>query len=508
LSRNGPILKPPKNPGAFAVRRRFQGLLGKRRTMDNLPVLGEAHAAYLGLKRSAQAIRGRGANIFTQWVGDPDALGSAILLKTILTSLGAKEVRILSGSLGHPQNRKLVEMTGLVLQDPNKERIRTGLHCMVDTSPPVGMTNTMGVDPVNDYFFVADHHADPADVEANCRMRGVKRVQLPFVGLAIGSTSAFMAVIATAFGVLDRLTTAERAAAALGIYTDTSALLHGATPLDFKMFEVLTRTVETQDILDELRDYRVPPEWNLYRAAAFRNQEVTGAVRVGPVGFVRDEHRDVVAEIASELLRVEDTSIAVAIGVTGRGVEVSIRADSRLLGQNQQRIVGIIDYLLEAAFPGVSGFKHDRRPPHRVEGGACVPLTPEQRSEWQLEGRSPRPAGNGPILAHCKELARMLVVALRDLEALQPQDMEGLLNAVGAPASLRARSGEAGRGRAAGTAERSRTNGARAENGRTQGAGSANEHSDNGQGQGARAGNGRAENGRTENGRSRKAAGG
>jgi len=174
---------------------------------------------------------------------------------------------------------------------------------MVDTSPPLGMTNTVGVDPVLDYFFVADHHADPVDVEENCRAKGVKRVQLPFVGLAIGSTSAFMAVIATAFGVLEKLTAAERAAVALGIYTDTSALLHGATPLDFKMFELLTRTVETQDILDDLRDYRVPPEWNLYRGAAFRNEEVTGTVRVGPIGFVRDEHRDVIAEIANELSR-------------------------------------------------------------------------------------------------------------------------------------------------------------------------------------------------------------
>ena len=111
--------------------------------------------------------------------------------------------------------------------------------------------------------------------------------------------------------MLDELTPAEKAAAALGIYTDTSALLHGATPLDFRMFEVLTRSEETQDILDELRDYRVPPEWYLYRAAAFRNQEVTGAVRVAPVGFVRDEHRDVIAEIANELLRVEGTSIAI-----------------------------------------------------------------------------------------------------------------------------------------------------------------------------------------------------
>jgi nanoRNase/pAp phosphatase (c-di-AMP/oligoRNAs hydrolase) len=431
MPRNGPILIPPRRTNPFVVRRRFQGIVGKRRTAEILPLLGEAHAAYMGLKLASPTIRGRGGNIYTQWVGDPDALGSAILLRAILRGLGAKEVRILTGSLGHPQNYKLVELARLTLHNPNAGRLRGGLHCMVDTSPPLGMTNTTGVDPVPEYFFVADHHADPEDVEENCRLRNVKRVLLPFVGLEVGSTSAFMAVVAAAFGVLEELTPAERAAAALGIYTDTSALLHGATALDFKMFELLTRTEETQEILDELRDYRVPPEWHLYRAAAFRNQAVTGAVRVAPVGFVRDEHRDVIAEVASELLRVEGTSIGIAIGVTSRGVEVSIRADSRLLEQDQQRIVRVIDYLLETAFPGVSGFKHDRQPPHRVEGGACVPLTPDQRAEWRLDGRS-RVAGNGAVLAHCRELSRMIVAALHDLEALQPEEMEGLLTAVGA----------------------------------------------------------------------------
>jgi len=451
--RNGPILIPPNYATPFVVRRRFQSIIGKRRTGENVEVLTQAHAAYVGLKQNAALIRGRGANVFTQWVGDPDALGSALLLRAVLMALGSKEVRILTGSLGHPQNYKLVELAKLTLDSPNAGRLRTGLNCMVDTSPPLGMTNTTGVDPVPEYFFVADHHADPTDVEENCRMKGVKRVLLPFVGLEVGSTSAFMAVVAATFGVLEQLTAAERAAAALGIYTDTSALLHGATPLDFKMFEVLTRTEETQEILDELRDYRVPPEWHLYRAAAFRNQEVTGAVRVAPVGFVREEHRDVIAEVANELLRVEGTSIGIAIGVTTRGVEVSIRADSRLLEQDQQRIVRVIDYLLETAFPGVSGFKHDRQPPHRVEGGACVPLTPEQRSEWRLEARS-RVAGNGPVLAHCKELSRMLVAALHDLEALEPVEMEGLLTAVGARKKIpvdatpgRRRRSTAGRGR-------------------------------------------------------------
>ena len=430
MSRNGRVLNPPRTAGAGVVRRRFQGLLGKRRTLEILPVLTQAHAAYRGLKRSAKAIRGRGANVFTQWVGDPDALGSAVLLTAVLKKLGAEEVRILTGSLGHPQNRNLVERCGIELLDPNKDRLRKGLHCMVDTSPPLGMLATTGVQSVKDYFFVADHHADPAEVEENCRAKGVKRVRLPFVGLAVGSTSAFMAVLAAMFDVLDSLTPAEKAAAALGIYTDTSALLHGATPLDFKMFEVLTRSEETQDILDELRDYRVPPEWNAYRAAAFRNQEVTGAVRVAPVGFVRDAHRDVIAEIATELLRVEQTSIAIAIGVTTRGVEVSVRADSRLLGTDQQRIVRVIDYLLGQAFPGVSGFRHDRRPPHRVEGGACGPLTKDQRIEWGLDNGGARVATSGPILAYCQELARQLVAALRDLEQTDPEEMEGLLREV------------------------------------------------------------------------------
>ena len=147
MSRNGRILSPPRPAGPHVVRRRFQGILGKRRTLENLAVLGQAHSAYMGLKRSAKAIRGRGANIFTQWVGDPDALGSAVVLTAILRDLGAEEVRILTGSLGHPQNRNLVARCGIVLHDPNRDRLRGGLHCMVDTSPPLGHPGDAGRRP-------------------------------------------------------------------------------------------------------------------------------------------------------------------------------------------------------------------------------------------------------------------------------------------------------------------------------------------------------------------------
>ncbi len=427
MKKNGTILqRPAKLPGLAAVIARFGSPLGRRFTRNNLALLALVHMAHSALKRSQKAIRGRGANIFTQWVGDPDALGSAILLRAILEELGAKEVRILTGSLGHPQNRNLVERCGIELHDPNTERLPRGLQCMVDTSPPLGAANTGRIQPVFEYFFVADHHADPEDVEANCRAEGVKRVKLAFVGLPVGSTSAFMAALGMAFGVWDKLEPAGRAAAALGIYTDTSALLHGSTPLDFRMFEKLTRDEETQDILDELRDYRVPPEWQQYRAAAFQNMEATGSVRVAPVGYVREDHRDVIAEVANELLRIEATSIAIAVAVTERGTEVSIRADSRLLGFDRERIVRVIEYLLSYAFPGVSGFKYERRPPHRVEGGACVPHREAEERLWRL-GAGHKPAQGDPILEHCRACARALIAALQDLKFAKPDEIQGLL---------------------------------------------------------------------------------
>jgi nanoRNase/pAp phosphatase (c-di-AMP/oligoRNAs hydrolase) len=426
--RNGAtILKPVKLPKLQAVLPRFGASLGRRFTRNHLELVGLVHTAYLGLRRSARSIRGRGANIFTQWVGDPDALGSAVLLKGILEALGAKEVRVLTGSLGHPQNRNLVERCGIQLLDPNEGRLPKGLNCMVDTSPPLGMSNTTRVRGVPEYFFVADHHADREDVERRCHENGVKRVKLPYVGLPVGSTSAFLAALAMEFDVWERVGPEGRAAAALGIYTDTSALLHGSTALDFRMFEKLTRDEATQDILDELRDYRVPPEWQTYRANAFLNLEATGSVRVAPVGYVREDHRDVIAEVANEVLRIEGTSIAIAVAVTERGTEVSVRADSRLLGLDRERIVRVVEHLLNHAFPGVSGFKYERRPPHRVEGGACVPHSEAKDRMWAL-GTAAGHAGNGDsILEHCRAAARALIVALQDLKAAKPEELQGLL---------------------------------------------------------------------------------
>ena len=163
MPRNGPVLIPPRRANHFVVRRRFQGIVGKRRSAEILPVLTEAHAAYMGLKLHSPSIRGRGANIYTQWVGDPDALGSALLLRAVLRALGAKDARILTGSLGHPQNYKLVELAGLTLHSPNAGRMRGGRHIKYDKPTPLANLHLTLLDKVGvhlDSFQDSEGHVE------------------------------------------------------------------------------------------------------------------------------------------------------------------------------------------------------------------------------------------------------------------------------------------------------------------------------------------------------------
>ncbi len=412
-------------PGIARVVSKFGVSFGKRFTRNHFELLRLAYGAHAGLRRSAPLIRERGANIFTQWTGDPDAFGSAIMLKAILEKLGAPSVHILTGALGHPQNVQMVKVCGIEYLDPNEGRVEGGLACMVDAAPPLGSRNTTGVRPERDFFFVADHHTSLEEVERQSRERGVRSMRHAFVGLPVGSTSAFMAAVGLAFDVWDDIGPKGRAAAALGIYTDTSALLHGSTALDFRMFEKLTRDEETRDILDELRDYRVPPEWYAYKAVATRWMMTQGAVKIAPIGSVPDEHRDVIAEIASDLLRVEETSLGIAVAWTKRGTEVSVRADSRLLGYDKDRIARVVEHLLDKTFPGVSGFKYERRPPHRVEGGACTAHNTAQDEAFHLTFVD-QPSGY-PELDHCRACARALLAALTELKFQNPEEIQGLI---------------------------------------------------------------------------------
>ncbi len=107
----------------------------------------------------------------------------------------------------------------------------------------------------------------------------------------------------------------------------------------------------------------------------------------------------------------------------------SVAALDNILGQLlpvlDDGFVRVIDYLLGYAFPGVSGFKYERRPPHRVEGGACVPHGEAQERLWKLGDGSL--SDSEAVLEHCRACARALVAALQDLKFTRPEEIQGLL---------------------------------------------------------------------------------
>jgi hypothetical protein len=101
-----------------------------------------------------------------------------------------------------------------------------------------------------------------------------------------------------------------------------------------------------------------------------------------------------------------------------------VRADSRLLGQDRSRIVRVVDHVLEEAFPDVSGFKYEKRPPHRVEGGACVPHRGETA---KLPRRGLRDHDDPAVLEHCSAYALAILKALESLAKEKPEEVVGLL---------------------------------------------------------------------------------
>jgi hypothetical protein len=88
--------------------------------------------------------------------------------------------------------------------------------------------------------------------------------------------------------------------------------------------------------------------------------------------------------------------------------------------------VRVIEHLLDYAFPGLSGFKYERLPPHRVEGGAFVPHEQTQQRMWKPANGTPGETTPGSI-EHCRACAKALIAALEDLRFARPEEIQGLL---------------------------------------------------------------------------------
>jgi len=97
--------------------------------------------------------------------------------------------------------------------------------------------------------------------------------------------------------------------------------------------------------------------------------------------------------------------------------------DSRLLGGTISSASWTSRHLLAYAFPGLSGFKYQRRPPHRVKAApACRTARRKSGSgSWGGAGTGPRRSR----LEHCRACSQALIAALEDLKFPVPKRSKG-----------------------------------------------------------------------------------
>ena len=378
---------------------------------------------------NAPKIKNKQVNIYVHWTVDPDSLASAKLLGELFLLHGANDYRILGGQFGHPQNLEMMNICHIVMFKANDGRFEKGLNCMVDVCPPLGERNTSPVDHTcKEFFFVCDHHDTCENIYEQCKSSGIKPITIPILGKRIGSTSSMMILFASCLKQLANVTPETKAALLHGIYSDTQGLLYNVTLLDTAMF-TLINTGHTSDLFSQIQYYEYPEEWLGLKHRAYRNQITDGKIRLTTTGLTTETCRDVIAECANDILRQKNTVMAFCLAITINGLELSVRANSRLLKMEPVRIIQVVDDVFKKLFPGKSGFKFSAAFPHHIEGGACVTL--ESIDQIFLDIQEGKPDYNNSVicdksLSRCKEYMESIIKVLQKMTVSDPELMAGL----------------------------------------------------------------------------------
>jgi nanoRNase/pAp phosphatase (c-di-AMP/oligoRNAs hydrolase) len=380
-------------------------------------------------EENSPKIKNKQINVYIHWSVDPDALSSAKCLSELFLLNGANDVRILGGKFAHPQNVEMVEICHIVIFNANEGFFEKGINCMVDTVPPLGERNTSQI--VNhmckEFFLVMDHHNTYDEISEHCKECGIKPVTIPVIGKRVGSTATMMALLSLCMKQMDKITPETQAALLFGIYSDTNGLLQNVTPLDSAMFNILNAG-RASELFSQVQYYEYPEDWLMLKHRAYKNQVSVGRVKLTTTGLTNEHCRDVIAECASDIIRQKNTLMSFCLAITVNGLELSVRANSRLLRMEPNRIIQIVQDLFAQLFPGKSGFKFSEQFPNHIQGGSCVSL--ESIDQIWLDIKEGKPDYNSDItnercLVRCKEYMESIIKVMKRMSSANPELMAG-----------------------------------------------------------------------------------
>ena len=268
-------------------------------------------------KLTALLDKSKRAAIFTHPFPDPDAIGSMMAIKWILNKYNIQATSYYTGAISHPQNRSMVNLLDPELQSLENYNCNSDcINILVDTVPT--NVNLEGLENI-EFDLIIDHHKEiPND------FNGI------YINLKAGSTCA------TCYSILEKLNIRFdednqfdlRVATAMmiGIITDTENMMSDDCS-DYE-FDAWSKLFPFRDsvLLKQIVNFERPKFWIDSKANACSNAVVEESIGVVGMGIIPAKHRDMVADMADEMVTWEDINTAVVFAlVDGNRIEGCVR---------------------------------------------------------------------------------------------------------------------------------------------------------------------------------------
>lgn len=254
------------------------------------------------------------AAIFSHAYPDPDAIGSMMGVQWILQkAYGIESAMFYAGEVSHPQNNAMINLLDPAMRrvDDEYNASEYNFHVLVDTVPKNAGVGTKEVC----FDVVIDHHKDSY-------LNGFKGF---FIHVKAGSCASIVfhmmeCLVPESHWLNEDIDADTRVATALltGIVTDTEYLMSDdSTELEFDAFKKLFEFRNSQSLRD-IVFFKRPKVWIDTKAAACTQAKTNedGVAIVG-LGLIAEKQRDMVADMADEMLSWASCETSIAFAVVG-----------------------------------------------------------------------------------------------------------------------------------------------------------------------------------------------
>jgi nanoRNase/pAp phosphatase (c-di-AMP/oligoRNAs hydrolase) len=247
-------------------------------------------------------------------------IASALALKKVITTIKENIPIMLYGhGISHPQNRTMVRILNINISDPTEEEIVVEgdniVNICVDFNPA---STNFSFTPIQMDWCI-DHHLDKNPPPLTKAKNGIA-CELGNCDIRpVGACSTILWDYLRTFNVKLEDESIEDdnlvVALVLGIKTDTHDLLgEETTEEDDEAYKELRKLCDVEK-LHEILQYKLPPYYYDYIELSCQNKQVVDPVIVINLGFIEEDKRDIISQVADFWLSRRGTENVVVFGI-------------------------------------------------------------------------------------------------------------------------------------------------------------------------------------------------